>query len=67
MDSGFEKLCAMTKDKQNIFLIQEFENILSEINCPFDYLMDLFIKDIMWDDYIIEKYTYRKRKNILLM
>ena len=38
IDSGFEKLVAMTNDKQNIFLIQELEHILSEINCPFDYL-----------------------------
>ena len=29
IDSGFEKLVAMTNDKQNIFLIQEFEHILS--------------------------------------
>ena len=57
----------MTKDKQNIFLIQEFERILSEVNCPFDYLKDLFINDITRNDYIIEKYTYRKKKNILLM
>ena len=28
LDSSFEKLVAMTKDKQNIFLIQEFEHIL---------------------------------------
>ena len=62
VDSSFEKLVAMTKDKQNIFLIQEFERILSEINCPFDYLRDLFISDITRDDYIVEKYTYRKRK-----
>ena len=67
MDSSFEKLYAMTKDNQNIFLIQEFERILSEIKCLFDYLVDLFVNDITRDDYIIEKYTYRKRKNILLM
>ena len=67
IDSGFEKLVAMTKDKQNIFLIQEFERILSEINCPFDYLRDIFINDIYRDDYVLEKYTYRKRKNFLLI
>ena len=29
--------------------------------------MDLFNNDIVRDDYVIEKYTYRKRKNFLLM
>ena len=67
IESGFEKLTAMTKDELNTFLIQEFERILSEINCPFDYLKDMFIKDISRDDYVLEKYTYRKRKNILLI
>ena len=57
----------MPKDKVNPFLIQEFERILSEINCPFDYFKDMFIKDISRDDYVLEKYTYRKRKNILLI
>jgi hypothetical protein len=67
IESGFEKLTAMTKDELNTFLIQEFERILSKINCPFDYLMDMFIKDISRDDYVLEKYTYRKRKHILLI
>ena len=67
IESGFEKLIALTKDQLNTFLIQEFERILSEINCPFDYLKDMFIKDISRDDYVLEKYTYRKRKNILLI
>ena len=55
IESGFEKLTAMTKDELNTFLIQEFERILSEINCPFDYLKDMFIKDISRDDYVLEK------------
>ena len=53
----------MAKDQQNIFLIQELERILTEIICPVDYIMDVFISDIMHDDCVIEKYTYRKRKN----
>ena len=67
IDSGFEKLNAMPKDKVNTFLIQEFERILSEINCPSDYLLDIFIKDILRDDYVLEKSTYRKRRNFLLI
>ena len=67
IDSGFEKLNAMPKDKVNTFLIQEFERILSEINCPSDYLLDIFIKDIFRDDYVLEKSTYRKRRNFLLI
>ena len=57
----------MPKDKVNTFLIQEFERILSEINCPSDYLLDIFIKDIFRDDYVLEKSTYRKRRNFLLI
>ena len=66
-DSQFEKLKDMTEDEQKTFLIQEFERILSEINCPSDYIMELFINDIMQTDYVIDKYPYRKRKNILVM
>ena len=50
----------MSKDRQNIFLIQEFEKMLLEIICPFEYKMDLFVKDIMRDDYMVEKVQYRK-------
>ena len=64
--SQFEKLKYMTEDEQKTFLIQEFERILSEINCPSDYIMELFINDIMRTDYVIYKYPYRKRKNILV-
>ena len=67
MDSNLKNLCAMAKDQQNIFLIQELERILTEIICPVDYIMDVFISDIMHDDCVIEKYTYRKRKNFLLI
>ena len=67
MDSQFKKLNAMTEDKQKIFLIQEFERILSEINCHADSIMDLFINENIREDYVIEKYPYRKRKNILVI
>ena len=66
VDSNLEKLHSMTKDQQNIFLIQEFEHLLSEINCPIEYIMELLISDIMRDDYVIEKVMYRRRKIILL-
>ena len=56
----------MTKEQCNIFLIQKFEHYLSEINCSGEYLMELFISDIMQEEYVIEKVTYRQRKNILL-
>ena len=52
----------MTKDQQNKLLIQEFEHLLSKINCPFEYIMELFISDSMHDDYVIEKVMYRWRK-----
>ena len=55
-----EKLSSMTKEQQTIFLIQEFEKMLSEINCPVKYLIDLFVKDIMWDDYVLRKFSVQK-------
>ena len=58
VDSNLEKLHSMTKNQQNIFLIQEFEHLLSEINCPVEYIMELFISDIMHDDYVIEKVNF---------
>ena len=66
MDSNSEKLCEMTKEQRNTFLIQEFEHLLSEINCPGEYIMELFISDIMQEEYMIEKVMYRQRKNIRL-
>ena len=35
-------------------------------NCPVKYIMELFISDIMRDDYVIEKVMYRQRKHFLL-
>ena len=55
VDSNLEKLCKMTQDQRNSFLIEEFEHLMSEINCPDEYIMDLFISDIMQEDYVIEK------------
>jgi len=59
-----EKLSSMTKEQQTIFLIQEFEKMLSKINCPVEYLMDLVVNDIMHDDSVVEKVQCRKNKNI---
>ena len=66
IDHSWEKFCSLTKEQQNLFLIQEFENMLSEISFPVKDTMDLFVKDIMRDDYVVEKFQYRKRKNILM-
>ena len=66
VDSNLEKLCKMTQDQRNSFLIEEFEHLMSEINCPDEYIMDLFISDIMREDYVIEKVSYRRRFEIFL-
>ena len=50
-----EKLREMTQEQCNTFVIQEFEHLLSEINCPDEYIMELFISDTMREDYVIEK------------
>ena len=60
------KLCETTKQQHNTFLIQEFEHLLSEINCSGEYIMELFISDIMPEEYANETVMYRQRKNILL-
>ena len=48
-----EKLCD-TKSTQ-LILIEEFEHLMSETNCPDEYIMDLFISDTMRYDYVVEK------------
>ena len=63
-DNSLNKLKALPKDEQSSFLIQEFENMLLEIKSPSDYIMDLFVKDLLLEDYSIEKVQYRKRKDI---
>ena len=40
VDSNLEKLCATTQEQRNRFLIEEFEHLMSEINCPDEYIMD---------------------------
>ena len=67
VDHNFEKLCKMPQSQRNNFLIEEFKHLMSELNCPDEYIMDLFINDIMREDYVIEKVTYRKRRNLLLI
>ena len=67
VDHSMEKLCKMPQTQRNNFLIEEFKHLMSEINCPDEYIMDLFISDIMREDYVIEKVTYRKRRNLLLI
>ena len=54
------------QDQRNSFLIEEFEHLMSYINCPDEYIMDLFISDIMREDYVIEKVSYRRRFEIFL-
>ena len=66
IDKSLEKLKVMGKNEQNIFLMQEFENMLLECKCPSGYIMDLFVKDLLLEDFCIEKNQYRRRKNILI-
>ena len=37
VDTFLEKSKSMPKEQQNIFLIQEFESVLLEINCPSEF------------------------------
>ena len=67
VDHNLEKVCKMPQTQRNQFLIEEFKNLMSEIKCPDEYLLELFINDIMRKDYVIEKVTYRKRRNVLLI
>jgi len=56
----------LKKMKKNIFLMQELENMLLECKNPSDYIMDLFVKDLLQEDFCIDKQQYRRRKNIFL-
>ena len=59
IDTTLEKIKAMEKNEQNIFLMQELENMLLECKNPSDYIMDLFVKDLLLKDFCIEKHQYR--------
>jgi len=67
IDKSADKLQSLDNNERNTFLMQEFEKVLIECKCPADYLMDLFISDLMRNDYCVEKNQYRRRKNILIM
>ena len=62
IDKSLEKLQALDTNEQNTFLIQEFEKLLIECKCPADYLTDLFINDLLRNDFCVEKNQYRRRK-----
>ena len=66
IDKSVEKLKTSGKNELNTFLMQEFEKLLIECKCPADYLTDLFISDLLRNDYCVEKNQYRRRKNILI-
>ena len=66
IDTSLEEIKAMDKNKQNIFLMQELENMLLECKNPSDYIMDLFVKDLLQEDFCIYKQQYRRRKNIFM-
>ena len=66
IDTTLEKIKAMDKNEQNIFLMKELENMLLECKNPSDYIMDLFVKDLLQEDFCIDKQQYRRRKNIFL-
>ena len=40
---------------------------MSEINCPDEYIKDLFISDRMRGDYVVKKVKYRRKKNFFLL
>jgi len=67
VDHNFEKLCKMPHNQRNNFLIEEFKHLMSELSCPDEYILDMFVNDIMREDYVIEKVVYRKRRNLLLI
>ena len=55
IDTTLEKIKALEKNEQNIFLIQELENMLLECKNPSDYIMDLFVKDLLLEDFALRK------------
>ena len=67
VDFNLNKLCKMTLEQRNKFLIEELKYLMSEMNCSDKYIMDLFVSDIMRVDYVVEKVWYRKRRNFLLI
>ena len=43
VDSNLEKLCKLTLEQRNKFLIEEFEHLMSEIICPDEYIKDVSV------------------------
>ena len=56
----------MPKKQQNNFLFQECEMMLLEINCPSEYILNLFVKELILEEYCINKVQYRRSKNFLI-
>ena len=40
--------------------------MLLEINCPSEYILDLFVNELILEDYCVEKVQCRSRKNVLI-
>ena len=56
IDNSLGKLQALDKNVQNTLLMQEFEKLLIECKCPADYLTDLFVKDLLLNEFCVEKF-----------
>ena len=44
VDHNFEELCKIPHSQRNNFLIEEFKHLMSELNCPDEYIMDLSVR-----------------------
>ena len=66
IDSSHEKLKLFPKEQQNIFLSKEFKRMVLEIKCPSEYILDLFVSELMLEDNCVEKVQYRSRKYMFM-
>ena len=62
-----EHLRSLEKQERDAILILELKKILWELLIPPEYFLTLFQKELDRDTFTVEKYPYRRRKNLLLI
>ena len=62
IDKSADKLQSLDNNERNTFLMQEFEKMLIECKCPADYLTDLFVKDLLLNEFCVEKINTEEGK-----
>ena len=66
-DNKVEHLRSLQKQERDAIFILELKKILGELLIPPEYFLTLYQKELDDPTFTIEKFQYRRRKNLLVI